>query len=61
MKALVNIHAPDNDAALLDALCLLCDCLEFGSESLFGAIQEQAGPKLIEVMTALGQKKQDYV
>ena len=36
MKALQNINKKDNENELLDSLCLLCDFLEFGSDSLFG-------------------------
>lgn len=46
---------------MLDALCLLCDCLEFGNDALFNAIAGQAAPKLIQVIEELGQQRHDYV
>lgn len=38
MKYLVDLEAEFNDSIILDALCLLCDCLEYGSDDLFNAI-----------------------
>jgi hypothetical protein len=51
-KALIDVTRQDNDAALLDSLCLLCDCLEFGSDDLFNAIAKPGAQKLLEVIKA---------
>jgi len=61
MKALLDINNKDNETAILDALCMLCDCLEFGSQALYESIAPQAGPKMLEVIKTHGQKKFDFV
>jgi len=59
-KALMNMQKASNDE-LLNSLCLLCDCLEFGSDELFAQIHGQAADKMIEVINELGKKKLDFV
>lgn len=55
MKYLIRLDQTKfNETIVLDALCLLCDCLEFGSEELFNAISGHATPKMLEVITKLG-------
>lgn len=44
---------------LLASLCLLVDCLEFGTEELFNFIVGQATPKMLEVIRSLGQANPD--
>lgn len=61
MKYLVNLETQYNETVILDALCLLCDCLEFGSDDLFNAISGHATPKMLEVITKLGQENKDYI
>jgi len=61
MKALMNVNKKDNETAVLDALCLLCDCLEFGSDALFNDIAPQAGPKMIEILEVFGKTRFDFV
>lgn len=60
MKSLLNMHKASQDE-MLNALCLLCDCLEFGSDELFANIATQAADKMLEVIKELGQKKRDFV
>lgn len=47
MKYLANLGAKHNDTVILDALCLLCDCLEYGTDDLFNAISGQATQKML--------------
>lgn len=55
MKRLIDLNSRARDLApMLDALCLLCDCIEFGNDALFNAISGQAAPKLIQVIEELG-------
>lgn len=61
MKYLANLGAKHNDTIILDALCLLCDCLEYGTDDLFNAISGQATQKMLEVITKLGQENKDYI
>lgn len=41
---------------LIDSVCMLCDCLEYGSEALFNQISGQAGPKFVELLHYAGKK-----
>ena len=34
----------------IDSVCMLCDCMEHGSDALFNQIQQQAGPKFVELI-----------
>lgn len=63
MPALMNLDVKDEskEADILDAMCLLCDCLEFGSQAMFDAISPQACPKMIEIIKLYGAKKFDFV
>jgi len=63
MPALFNIDANNEEAenSILDAMCLLCDCVEFGSQSLFEKVAAQTGPKMIEIIKLFGQKRFDFV
>jgi len=61
MRALLDLNKKDNETAILDALCMLCDCLEFGNPALFESIAPQAGPKMLEVINIHGKKKFDFV
>lgn len=61
MKYLAKLDMKHDTTLILDALCLLCDCLEYGSDDLFNAIQGQATPKMLEVITKLGQENKDYI
>ena len=55
MKRLIDLNSRARDLApMLDALFLLCDCIEFGNDALFNAISGQAAPKLIQVIEELG-------
>jgi hypothetical protein len=44
---------------LLASLCLLVDCLEFGTQDLFNFVVGQATPKMLEVIKSLGQANPD--
>lgn len=54
MRALLDVNKKGNETAILDALCMLCDCLEFGSQALYESIAPQAGPKMLEIMNTHG-------
>ena len=60
-RALLDLHSKKTEGQILDALCFLCDCLEFGNQALFDAVYPHAGPKMLEVIDAHGKKKFDYV
>lgn len=36
----------------MDALCLVDDCLEFGTEPLFQAVSAHAGTKMLETLSS---------
>jgi len=38
------------DYELVDSVCMLCDCMEYGSDNLFNNVMPQAGPKFVEMM-----------
>jgi hypothetical protein len=62
MKTLQNIHQKSKSyPPMLDSLCLLCDCLEFGSDELFSQISGQATFKLLQVIEELGQNEHNFV
>jgi len=44
---LLNIGTTASDDQIVDATCLLCDCMENGDEALFNKISSQAGPALL--------------
>merc|ERR1712147_361426 len=50
-----------DDSGVLDALCLLCDCLEFGDQALYELIASQAGPTMIQVINLFGKDRFDLV
>ncbi len=57
-QKLLNIHK-SKPHELLASLCLLVDCLEFGTDELFNFIVGQATPKMLEVVKSLGQANPD--
>jgi hypothetical protein len=46
---LLNI-ADKKDYELVNSVCFICDCLEFGSQALFNQVCGQAGPKFLELI-----------
>ena len=48
------------DYELIDPVCFICDCLEYGNPALYGQIQGQAGEKFIELIQH-GSKDKDNV
>jgi hypothetical protein len=60
-RALLDLHSKKTEGQIIDALCFLCDCLEFGNQALFDAVYPHAGPKMLEVIEVHGKKKFDYV
>jgi hypothetical protein len=49
----------------VDSICLLCDCLEHGTQALFNQISAQAGSKFMEIvkmnLTSEGEMKNDLL
>ena len=67
-KTLVKIYAlflmdvdQKKDYELITALCFLDDCLEYGTDSLFNMVKQQALPKLTEILEKRGSDNQDLV
>ena len=39
---------------VIDAVCFVDDCLEYGSDGLFNLMKDNAGPKLLEGLETKG-------
>ena len=48
-QVLLNI-SDKKDYELIDSVCFICDCLEYGNKALFDQVQGQAGQKFIEII-----------
>lgn len=51
--------ATREDYEIVDAMCMLTDCMEYGPESLFQMIAPQALDKFTEIMQVRGSDNQD--
>ena len=57
-QTLLNI-SDKKDYELVDAVCMICDCMEHGNEQLFQQIYGQASTKFIELVHYAASDKED--
>ena len=57
-QVLLNI-SDKKDYELIDSVCFICDCLEYGNKALFDQVQGQAGQKFIEIIQVKSKAADD--